>query len=209
MVFVLHRGRGIQECLEPMRLRMATLLSRAYRRHAVINQRGDKVTLNWYPVPDHYPIFPYPHAFESNNYLQNYDIPTGIGEVKEPMRWTPDVFQPYSGLNFCGDPSWYLNGVPDDAIRFVQPCRLCVLPPTILNFVNEVRSILKGINQKIKLKWKGIPGYPFDLELDILSSISTKRNYIMQVSTKVLVPGAYSDAYSTAYDSEHYVQAPI
>lgn len=195
--------------MNPCGMIMDTLLSRSYQRPAQITINGDIVPLQWYPVPETNRTFPFPHAFGTINYTANYDKIEGIGEIDESMTWTPDVYQPYSGLTFCGQPEWFLNGLPDDAPTYQSPCLLCQIPYHVLNARLKVESLLRQLTPKVKLKFFFDQMRVLPEKLMIVSNISTQRNYIMGVSTQVRVPGAYSDAYSNAYDTGSYVPAPI
>jgi hypothetical protein len=188
---------------------MDVLLSRSYQRPAQLNINGDIVPLQWYPVPETNPVFPFPHAFASINYRANYDEIEGVGEVDEAMTWTPDVYQPYSGLTYCGHPDWFLNGLPADAPQYLSPCFACQYPYQLLNLRLKAESIMRQVKPKLRVKFLFDQLDELPEKLLPVSFIAPQNNYIISVSTQVLVPGAYSDAYSTAYDSQHYVPAPI
>ena len=109
------------------------------------------VNLQWYPVPDYFAVFPYPHAFASINYSDNYSVIEGVGEQDEEMSWTPDQYQPYAGLNFCGEADWFLNGIPEDAPTYQEPCALCTIPKSVTQFIYTGVAVIRSKGIRIRI----------------------------------------------------------
>ena len=85
----------------------------------LLDGSGQEVTIRWYEVPDTAPTLGLPSKVMSLNWHARPWQVRGIGEVfgapRPFSRWRPPGGAPAGHV--CGDPQWYLTGVPVDPER--------------------------------------------------------------------------------------------
>jgi hypothetical protein len=142
----------------PCGMVMDWLPSGAYRRPAIVYDDGGTETLIWYPCWPGAKPFPYPHGFGTLESIQSYGyIPTIVGELDVNRTWIRDVQLAYAGQVFCGNPQWFVTGVPRSVLsKPAAPCPGC-----------SALVVKLGVSVSLEVGVQGLTGGAYDSSYSI------------------------------------------
>ena len=107
-----------------------------------------EVTIRWVRAAADAKAFPYPTPFNSLVWRYDHQAPLGPGpgESSERRQWVRTAELPYGGQRVLGDPRWYIEGLPVEALEGLPPDgRPCSRPASRAGLVLGAR---------------GLPGFP-------------------------------------------------